>query len=112
MVNTDTFIIYIIIAILILLLLSVFSKKIGYILKFLIRSAVGVLGFTFVNMATSSLGVVVGANLLTILFVGLLGIPGFVSLYIFQFLFLWIFSKLMSIIILYLGKRLNFNWVP
>lgn len=89
--NTNTIVIYLITGILILFLLSLFSKKIGYIFKFLVRSALGALGFTFVNILTASTGVLVGINLITLITVGLLGIPGFISLYIYQFLFLWIF---------------------
>lgn len=85
--ETNTLLMYIIGGILLLFLMSVFSKKISYILKFLIRSAIGVIGFTFINMGTTTFGVFVGTNLLTVAFVGLLGIPGFISLYIFQFLF-------------------------
>lgn len=84
----NTIVIYVIGGILVLFLLSMFSKKLSYILKFSIRSAIGALGFSLLNMATTSFGITVGINLLTLVFVGLLGIPGFISLYIYQILFL------------------------
>lgn len=85
--DINTLLIYVIGSILLLFLMSIFSKKVSYILKFLIRSAIGALGFTFLNMTTATYGLIVGVNLLTVVFVGLLGIPGFISLYIYQILF-------------------------
>ncbi len=68
----------------VLILLISFKKQVKYILQFSIRSAIGVLGFSIINMVTGSY--IVGINLISILTVGFLGIPGFISLYILQFM--------------------------
>ncbi len=67
-----------------ILILISFKKQVKYILQFAIRSAFGMLGFSIINMVTGSY--IVGINLISVITVGFLGIPGFISLYILQFL--------------------------
>lgn len=56
-----------------------FRKQVSFLIQFFIRSIFGSIIFTFVNMAFGS--TIIGVNLLSILTLGFLGIPGFVLLY-------------------------------
>ena len=53
----------------------------------LVRNAVlGVLGILACNFLLAPLGVTVGVNLLTVFIVGVLGVPGFLLLYLTQWM--------------------------
>jgi len=57
----------------------------------LVRNAVlGIAGIFAVNMLLAPAGVAIGVNLLTVFIVGVLGIPGFLLLYLTQ----WMVSRL------------------
>ena len=62
--------------------LIVFSKPIKYILRFLIQAVCGLLGAVVFNFILAPLSLSIGLNYLNFFIVGLLGAPGFVSLYL------------------------------
>ena len=62
--------------------LIVFSKPIKYILKFLIQAVCGLLGAVVFNFLLSPFSLSLGLNYLNFFIIGLLGLPGFVSLYL------------------------------
>lgn len=64
----------------VLFIILAFRKQVSFVIQFLIRSIFGSIILTFVNMAFG--GTVVGVNLISILTIGFLGIPGFVLLYV------------------------------
>ncbi len=70
----------------IIILLSSFSKQIGLLFTFFIRTAVGFLSFSALNVVTSAIGITIGINYFTLAFVGFLGIPGFATIYILNML--------------------------
>ena len=59
-----------------------FSEKLRFIGKFIFNGVVGSVGIYIINYIFSSFGVFVGINPITFAFVGLLGVPGIISLYI------------------------------
>lgn len=67
---------------LIVILLFVFSKPAKLLARILLNGVIGVFGFIGVNFLLSPFSVSVGVNALTVLIVGILGLPGFVSLYL------------------------------
>ncbi len=56
------------------------AKPLKYLLKFSINGAVGIAAILLSNIILKPLEIYIGVNLLTVLFVGILGIPGFASL--------------------------------
>ena len=62
--------------------LVVFSKPLKYILRFLIQAVCGMLGAVVFNFILSPFGLTIGLNYLNLFIVGLLGVPGFISLYV------------------------------
>lgn len=58
-----------------------FSKPLAILFKIFIRGIIGALGMYAVNFILLPLSISVGVNLLTALSVGVLGIPGFITLY-------------------------------
>lgn len=80
-------IIYIMIGIcLLVILLFVFSTPLKLLYKIIINSVLGILALIGINFIISPLGLSVGVNLLTIAIIGVLGIPGFICLYLMQIL--------------------------
>ncbi|MFV0519367.1 MAG: pro-sigmaK processing inhibitor BofA family protein [Lachnospirales bacterium] len=63
-----------------LLIFVTFNKQVSFLIKFLTRGLLGFLGFSGLNFVLGFFGIQVGVNLLTIGFVGLLGIWGFVTM--------------------------------
>jgi inhibitor of the pro-sigma K processing machinery len=65
-----------------------FSNQLKAIGKIFTRAAIGCAGLWVINLiiTLTGLGTTVGVNPLTALIVGVLGIPGFVSLYITQWI--------------------------
>lgn len=80
--DSNTMIIYMIIACLIFIGLVLLSKSIKYIIKFFVQALFGALGFFIANSLLISFNLFVGINLITVLTVGLLGLPGFIMLYV------------------------------
>jgi len=62
--------------------LIIFSKPLKYILRFLIQAFCGTLMAIVFNFFLSPFGMAIGINYLNFFIMGLLGIPGFVSLYV------------------------------
>ncbi len=67
---------------LIVIFLFMFFKPIKFLFKILINSALGILGLIGFNYMLAPMGISVGINFLTIGICGILGIPGFVCLYL------------------------------
>jgi inhibitor of the pro-sigma K processing machinery len=65
-----------------------FSKVLLRLLKFILQGAVGAVGFMLCNTALAAFGLTyaVGVNTLTVICVGILGIPGFLTLYALQWI--------------------------
>ncbi len=68
----------------IILFLQIFSIKLMSFFKFTFKCALSVLGFNLVNSLLASTNIFIGINAVTIIFSTLLGLPGFVTLYIVQ----------------------------
>lgn len=66
---------------LVLLTFIAVQNKFLYIFKFAVRSFLGIVGI----MAANSFGLLVGVNVVTVSFIGLLGIPAYLSLIILQY---------------------------
>ena len=64
----------------------IFSKPIKSLLKFFLRSGLGLGGIVLVNFILSPLEIFIGLNYLTAFIIGILGLPGFISLYILKIL--------------------------
>ena len=69
----------------IILLVLIFLKPLGKIVKFLLHAALGFVLLFFVNMIGQSVGVHLEPNLLHCLITGFLGIPGVVVLLIYYY---------------------------
>lgn len=67
-----------------LLVFTLFQKQVFFLVKFIVRSLVGVLGYTLLNGVLGYFGMQVGINLITVAFVGLLGIWGFLTMIVLQ----------------------------
>ena len=63
-----------------MLLLVVLSGPVILLLRFLIRSVIGVAMLFVCNFLLSGFGIYIGINFLTAFFVGFLGFPGLLSL--------------------------------
>ena len=66
------------------ILLAVFSKPLGAILKLSINSALGGICIIAFNFVSQLFGFFIGVNVLPAVTVGVLGIPGFVMLLMLQ----------------------------
>jgi inhibitor of the pro-sigma K processing machinery len=78
--NSAQLIFYLIGACVLLLAIAVFAKPLRFILGVLVKGVLGAAVMYIVNWALGT--VYVGVNALTFLTVGLLGVPGFIALYI------------------------------
>jgi inhibitor of the pro-sigma K processing machinery len=67
-----------------LIALLVMAKPIKLVLGLILNSAVGALALVVSNYVLAPLGVAVGINLLTVGFIGILGLPGFCALILIQ----------------------------
>ena len=63
-----------------------FSRQIKVIFNAVRNAAIGILGILACNMLLAPMGLAVGVNLMTIFIVGILGIPGFLLLYLTQWM--------------------------
>ncbi len=80
-------IIYIFIGCLVVLALFIFfSRHLKFIARALVSSALGAIGMVVCNSVFAGFGAYVGVNLLTLLIVAVLGLPGFVLLYVTSFI--------------------------
>ncbi|MBR5517791.1 MAG: pro-sigmaK processing inhibitor BofA family protein [Clostridia bacterium] len=62
------------------ILIAVFSKPLGLILKVAVNSALGGVCIIAFNFVSQIFGFFIGVNALTAVTVGILGIPGFIML--------------------------------
>lgn len=60
------------------------AKPIKFMLRILLNSAVGLVALMVSNYVLAPLGVAVGINILTLGFIGILGLPGFFALILMQ----------------------------
>lgn len=67
----------------IVLLMGIIKSRAEWVINFVLRGIMGMLGIYFINMLTVSQasGAAVGYNLLTFLVSGVLGIPGIALMY-------------------------------
>ena len=65
-----------------LIALMLLSSPLNTLARIALSGAVGTIGILAANVFLSPLGIFVGINILTVLTVGLLGLPGFITLYI------------------------------
>ncbi len=77
--NSTTFF-YIIGVVLACVLIVVFSKPLGKLLKIALNSALGGVCIIIFNFVSQLFGFFIGVNIFTAITVGILGIPGFVML--------------------------------
>jgi len=66
----------------VLVIITLFADPLKTLIRVAIGSVVGVVGMVAANTLLAPFGVFVGVNLITALIVGVLGIPGFIMLYI------------------------------
>lgn len=74
--------IFLIIAGVIILTFMIFPKPLKLILRAILQGLGGLVGFFVLNFILSPIGWSVGINWTTMLIVGILGIPGFIFLYL------------------------------
>ena len=70
----------------ILLAFMLVERPLRLLLRMAAGGAAGVLGMLSANILLAPFGLFVGINIATVLVVGLLGLPGFVTLYIASYL--------------------------
>lgn len=65
------------------LLLGAMKKKMEWLLNFIMRSVMGIISIHFINAALAGMGISlgIGINPVSILTIGILGVPGFLVLY-------------------------------
>jgi len=63
-----------------------FNRQIKMVFNLARNAAIGVAGILACNMLLAPMGVAVGVNLMTVFIVGVLGIPGFLLLYLTQWM--------------------------
>lgn len=73
---------WMIIACLLFVVFIIFSKPLKKLAKVCINSVIGVSALFITNFLLSPFGISVGINIYTALITGILGIPGFIGLYI------------------------------
>ncbi|MCM1569464.1 MAG: pro-sigmaK processing inhibitor BofA family protein [Roseburia sp.] len=74
---------FIVIVCVVVVLLGVMKKKGEWLLNLVMRSVLGIIGIHFMNAALSAVGLSlgIGINPVSVLTIGILGIPGFLALY-------------------------------
>ena len=70
-----------------LIVLMLISSPVNAAARITLNGVIGIIGILAANVFLSPFGMFVGINVLTVLIVGLLGFPGFVSLYIASLMF-------------------------
>ena len=63
-----------------------FNRQISAAFGIVRNALLGILGIMAANMLLAPMGLAVGVNLLTVFIVGMLGIPGFLLLYLTQWM--------------------------
>jgi len=80
------YIIWIIIAALGLIAILFFSKQLKFAFTFLRNAIAGAVGIVACNFILAPMGIALGVNILTLFIVGVLGLPGFLLLYLSQWM--------------------------
>ncbi len=80
--DSESVIMYMIGICLLFVLFIFFSEKFKVFGKFIFNGVIGSVGIYIINYIFSSIGLFVGINVVTFIVVGVLGIPGIISLYI------------------------------
>ena len=80
----NNLIIMLIIGCIIIAAVFMVSQPLEFICRMLVRGIAGIAGIFVVNILLAFMGVAVSVNLMTVLIISLLGIPGFVALYVAQ----------------------------
>ena len=80
----NNLIILLIIGCIIIAAMIMVSQPLKLFSRMLLRGAAGIAGIFVANILLAFTGVAVGVNLMTVLIISLLGIPGFVALYVAQ----------------------------
>lgn len=91
--DSTKLVIWMIIACIIFMIVLTFSKPLKFFIKFIVQGVLYSCGFLVVNATLSSFNIFVGLNFLTAFVVGLLGFPGFVFLYIANYILWSIFRE-------------------
>ncbi len=76
---------WMIVACLLFISLIIFSKPVKLLFKVCINSLIGISALFITNYLLAPLGISVGINVFTALIIGLLGIPGFICVYVLHF---------------------------
>ncbi len=84
--NSSEVIIYMIIGCAVFVGFLVFSGAAKGLLKFFVRGGIGVAAIAVVNIFAEGFGMAVGVNVLSAFIVGILGVPGFLTLYAAKFI--------------------------
>ena len=63
-----------------------FNRQIKFAFNLVRNAALGGVGIWLVNMLLAPMGLAVGVNVLTLFIVGVLGVPGFMLLYLSQWM--------------------------
>ena len=71
----------------VLVIVMLFSNPLKALARVAVSGAAGAMGMLAVNTMLAPFGVSVGINLITVLIVGILGIPGFIMLYVTSLIF-------------------------
>ncbi|MDD3570402.1 MAG: pro-sigmaK processing inhibitor BofA family protein [Lachnospiraceae bacterium] len=82
--DSITIIVSMIVVCLALISLLVMAKPLKVLLGIILNSAIGAVALMASNYVLAPLGVAVGINLLTVGFIGVLGLPGFLALILIQ----------------------------
>lgn len=69
-----------------LIAIMFFSRQIKATFNIIKNAALGTIGILACNMLLAPMGIAVGVNALTVFIVGVLGIPGFLLLYLTQWM--------------------------
>ncbi|WP_058486679.1 pro-sigmaK processing inhibitor BofA family protein [Defluviitalea phaphyphila] len=80
--GNDDFLIYLIWIGVIILIFMVFPKSFKFLIRSIIQGLGGAIGLMIFNFILSPIGWYVGVNWITIFIIAILGLPGFILLYI------------------------------
>ncbi len=73
---------YVIIGCIVLIGFMAFTEQVRFILKIIVQGIIGGALIFIANLLLTPTGISVGVNIFTTLIVGILGVPGFIAIYI------------------------------
>ena len=82
--NYNTVLVVVFLILIAFIVLRILVGPIKILIKLMFSSSLGLLGISLFNLVASVFGIHIGINMLTIITVGILGIPGMVLLLILQ----------------------------